>query len=105
MARSRPRDYDDEYDDDDYSPRPRSTGGQGPLDGMYRDTNTVVLVLFGCCCGMIAFVLSLVAYLTGKDPKAKSNAMMVMIISAVVTIVGVVAQIVGGVAGQLGKGQ
>ena len=104
MARSRDRDIDAEFDDDDYEPRrPRSSGEQGPLDSMYANTNTVVLVLFGCCCGLIAFALSLVAYLTAKDPKAKSNAMMVMIISGVLTVVSIIVQVVGGVAGQLGR--
>lgn len=75
---------------DDYDDAPRS-GAKGPLDGMYANTNMIVLVIFGICCGLIAFVLSLVAYLTAKDPKAKSNALMVLIISLVVTVVGNVA--------------
>jgi hypothetical protein len=103
MARSRDRDFDADFDDADYDPKPRSSGGQGPLDSMYRDTNIVVLILFGCCCGLIAFALSLVAYITGKDEKAKSNAMIVMIVSGVLTIAGIILQVVGGVAGQLGR--
>lgn len=89
-------------DDEDYDDRPRRSDGGGdlgPLDKMYRDTNIVVLVLFGICCGIIAFVLSLVCYLTAKDPKAKSNAMIVMIIGAVLTAVGIVMQVGGILAG------
>jgi uncharacterized membrane protein len=86
----------DDFDDD----RPVRSGGQlGPLDKMYRDTNIVVLILFGVCCGLIAFILSLVAMLTAKDPKAKSNARLVVIISGLLTVISVVAQIVLGVMG------
>jgi hypothetical protein len=121
MARSRPRDddddydddrndrgrrgRDDDYDDDDYDDRPRSRSGEkGPLDNMYANTNIVVLILFGCCCGLIAFVLSLVAFLTAKDPKAKSNAMIVMIVGGVVMILNIVAAVTGQLA-QLGGGR
>lgn len=71
----------------------------GPLDKMYRDTNIVVLVLFGLCCGVIAFVLSLVAYLTGKDPQAKSKAMTVLIISAIMSVIGIALNLTGALMG------
>ena len=111
MARSR---SDDDYEDDDLEDRPklkrrdpeaddydddRRTAQLGPLDKMYRDTSTVVLVIFGCCCGMIAFILSLVAYFTAKDEKAKSNALMVVIISAIVSALGIVANIATAIRG------
>jgi hypothetical protein len=79
-------------DDDDDSPASRS-GDLGPLDKMYRDTNIVVLILFGCCCGFIALILSLVCYFTAKDEKAKSNALLVIIISAVLTVISIVANV------------
>jgi hypothetical protein len=60
---------------------------------MYRDTNIVVLILFGCCCGFIALILSLVCYFTAKDEKAKSNALLVIIISAVLTVISIVANV------------
>lgn len=107
MARS--RDDDDDYDDrparrrrddDDYDDRPSSRGGaKGPLDGMYADTNIVVLILFAVCCNGIATILSLIAFLTAKDPKAKSNAMLTLIIAGVITVIGIGAQIILGVAG------
>ena len=107
MARSRDRDYDDDDLEDDIEPRGRgrssSGGAAGPLDGMYRDTNIVVLILFGCCCGIIAFVLSLVAYITAKDSKAKSNAMIVLIISGVMVVLNIIAAVTGNL-GQLGGG-
>lgn len=115
MARRRDDDYeDDDYDDrprsrrrddDDYDDAPRSRGGEkGPLDNMFANTNIVVLILFSCCCGLIAFILALVAYLTGKDPKAKSNALIVMIVSGILSVVGIIAQVVGGVAGGFQQG-
>ena len=61
---------------------------------MYRDTNIVMLVLFGCCCGGIAFILSLICYLTAKDPMAKSNALIVMAVGAGLTILATIAVIV-----------
>ena len=99
----RPRDEDDEpeerprrrrRDDDDDAPSSRS-GDLGPLDKMYRDTNIVVLILFGCCCGLIAFIMSLICYLTAKDPKAKSNAMIVLIISGILTVLNIIAAATG----------
>lgn len=86
---------------DDYDDAPRG-GGKGPLDGMYANTNIVVLVLFGICCGLIAFVLSLVAYLTAKDPKAKSNALLVMAIGGAMMIVGIILQVAGVMGGMMG---
>jgi hypothetical protein len=98
MARER---YDDDDDFDD-APRRRS-GGQGPLDGMYKYTNIVGLILFGLCCGLIAFVLSLVAFITAKDPQAKSNALVVLIISGILSALGIVLQVAGVVGGGLAK--
>ena len=66
---------------------------QGPLDKMYRDTNIVILIIFSLCCGIIAFVLNLVAFLTAKDSKAKSNAQIGLIISAITTVLGVISTI------------
>ena len=90
MARSREDDFDDDRparrDDDD---RPARGGQLGPLDKMFRDTNIVILILFSLCCGLIAFILSLIGVLTAKDPKAKSNATLVLIISGIVTALGV----------------
>ena len=104
MARERDDDFDDEEEDD--RPRRRRSGGggaKGPLDSMFANTNIVVLVLFGICCGLIAFVLSLVAFLTAKDGKAKSNAMLVLIISGVLSAVGIVLQVAGVLGGMGGR--
>ena len=86
-------------DDDLDRPSRGASGELGPLDKMYRDTNIVILVLFGLCCGLIAFVLSLIAYFTAKDPKAKSNALIVIIVGLVMTAVGIILQLTGAIAG------
>jgi len=90
MARER----DDDYEDDDADERPArrsknsgSGGNLGPLDKMYRDTNIAILIIFGVCCSCIASILSAVAFFTAKDPKAKSNALIVMIVGTVMFIV------------------
>ncbi len=89
-------------DDDDFDDRPaRSGGAKGPLDGMFANTNIVILVLFAVCCNGIAFILGLIAFLTAKDPTAKSNAMIVTIIGGIITALGIIAQI-SGMAGNIG---
>jgi hypothetical protein len=73
-------------DDDDYDDRPREE--LGPLDKTFRDTNMVVLVLFAVCCNGVALILGIIGLVTAKDQQAKSNAMLVTIIGAVVTVIG-----------------
>ena len=55
----------------------------GPLDKLFRDTNVVILVIFGICCNWIAAILGLIGMLTGKDEKAKSNARLTLIVGVV----------------------
>jgi hypothetical protein len=92
MAKDRD-DLDDRDDDrprrrrdDDYDDRPKEQ--LGPLDKTFRDTNIVVLVLFSICCNGIALILGIIGLVTAKDPKAKSNAMIVTIIGGIVTVAG-----------------
>jgi hypothetical protein len=82
---------------DDFDDRPAAQ--LGPLDKMFRDTNIVILILFGVCCGLIALILSLVGVLTAKDPKAKSNATIVLAISGALTVIGFAVQFLGILAG------
>jgi hypothetical protein len=98
----RRRDEDD--DDDDDRPRRKKGGDKGPLDSTFANTNIVVLIIFGLCCGIIAFALSLVGYLTAKDAKAKSNAMIVLIISGIMTVVNLIAAFSGALGGIGGAG-
>lgn len=55
----------------------------GPLDKTFRDTNIVILILFALCCGFIAMVLSIIGVATAKDEKAKQNAIICLVISAI----------------------
>jgi hypothetical protein len=99
MARSR----EDEYEDDDRPRRRRDDDDDGPrgsqskqltgMDGMFANTNIVVLILFGLCCGEIALILGIVGLAVCKDEKAKQNAMIVTVISAILTVVHVGATI------------
>lgn len=84
---------------DDFDDRPRGTGELGPLDKMFRDTNIVILILFSVCCNGIALILGLVCYFTAIDPKAKSNALMVIIIGGALTVLGIIAQFAGFLGG------
>jgi uncharacterized membrane protein len=88
---------------DDFDDRPvRGSGELGPLDKMFRDTNIVLLVLFSVCCSGIAAILGLIGMLTAKDPKAKSNATLVLIIGGILAALGILLNIVGAFAGMAG---
>jgi hypothetical protein len=78
------------------------SGSKGPLDGMFANTNIIILVLFALCCGIIALVLALVCYFTAKDPKAKANATIVIAIDVVLFIIGIIVQVAGIGAGLMG---
>jgi hypothetical protein len=92
--RRRRRDDDDVYDDvrDRVRRRPQQLTG---LDGTFANTNIVMLVLFGCLCGDIALILGIVGLFVCKDPKARSNALIVTLISAVRVAVAVVVIVLG----------
>ena len=78
-----------DYDDLD---RPRSSGGElGPLDGMYK--NKVIVILLHIFCNglcLIPVILAAIVMGTGKDPEAKANAKLGLIISAVMFVVAVI---------------
>jgi hypothetical protein len=80
------------YDDDD-DDLPIKKKEQGPLDGMFANTSMVVLILFAVCCSLIAFILSVICVATAKDPTAKSNATVVLIVSAIFAFLGGAVQI------------
>lgn len=115
MARARSDDdgYDDyEEDENEFRPRRRRSRRDpdfedddapppvGPLDKMYGETSMVLLVMFGCCCGMLAMILSIIAYVTGRDEKAKSNAMVVIVLSVLSVAFWIAVQ----VAAEIAKG-
>lgn len=63
------------------------------LDGTFANTNIVLLVLFGFCCGTIALILGIIGLVTCKDEVAKRNAMIVTIISGVMHVLAVVGNL------------
>ena len=71
-------------------PRPQA----GWLETQFRDTNMVVLVLFSCCCQLIALITAIIVLITGQDPIAKKNAGIVAIIAIAMMVVGTIARVV-----------
>ncbi|MCE9558104.1 MAG: DUF4339 domain-containing protein [Armatimonadetes bacterium] len=63
------------------------------LDQQYANTSVVVLVLFSFCCGIIALIMAIVAYFTCQNPKAKQNAMLSIIISGIMVVLGTFGQL------------
>jgi hypothetical protein len=80
-------------------PKEQLTG----MDGMFAKTNIVVLILFSFCCNGIALILGIVGLVVCKDPRAKSNALVVVIISGIITALGLIAQFAGLMSGLTGK--
>jgi uncharacterized membrane protein len=66
----------------------------GPLDKMFRDTNSILLIVFGVCCNWIAAIVGLIAMLTAKDPVAKKNGRLVLIIGAAMGLFWIVVNVV-----------
>ena len=52
----------------------------------------LVLVLFAFCCGGIALVLGIVGVVLCKDPVAKKNAILVLILSIISSLIGIAIQ-------------
>jgi hypothetical protein len=69
----------------------------GWLEQQFANTNIVILVIFAICCGGIAAIIAAIAYFTGTDPKAKQNALIVLIIGIVSWLLGCGCGIFSGV--------
>jgi hypothetical protein len=77
---------DDRRGEEDYPDvRLRRTG----MDAFFGDTNMVLLVFLALCCNGVALILGIVGLATCKDPQAKQNALVVTIIGAIITALGV----------------
>jgi hypothetical protein len=85
--------YDDEDDDD--MPSVRKKEPLSGMDGLFANTNIVVLLLFACCCNGIATILGVVGLIVCTDPKAKSNALIVTIVGGIITVLAVLGQLFG----------
>ena len=57
------------------------------LDAMFANTNIVILILFGFCCGYIALILGIVGLVACTDPLAKRNALIVTLIAGLLSVV------------------
>src|SRR5438309_358701 len=69
---------------------------QGGLDGMFANTNIVILIIFSFCCSPIAFILGIIGLITCTDPLAKRNALIVTILGAVFGGAATVIQLAAG---------
>jgi hypothetical protein len=98
-ARRRPDDDDDDVVDDRERRRRAEKSKLTGIDGLFANTNIVVLILFSCLCNGIALILGIVGLVTCKDPTAKKNAMIVTIAGAIFAALFVILQIIGTAAG------
>lgn len=93
-----PDDYEDE---DDYEERPRKRKKRKSrrnedltwIDQQFLNTPLIVLILFSVCCGNIALIFSIIGVAMCKDPKARQNAIVVLVISIVISVIGLIAGI------------
>ena len=65
------------------------------LDGIFGNTNIILLVVFGICCSPIAFILGVVGLITCSDPLAKRNALIVTILAILFGGLGTVLRMAG----------
>jgi hypothetical protein len=86
--RRRPRDPDDE--DDDIRARIVRRRGNW-LDRQFADTSIVLLVLFPLCCGTLALIFGIVGVAACQEPKARRNALIVLVISVIWIAVAITA--------------
>jgi len=63
-------------------------------DRLMMNTPMVVLILFVCLCGLIAFVINLLCYLQANTQRAKDRAKGLLIASSILLGIGVLYQIV-----------
>ena len=84
-----------------------ASGGNSPaarsgLDKLYAD-NFVVAIILSVCCGIVGLILSLITMLTTKDPVAKKNATICVIIPIVLGAIGVLLNFLGVLGGLAGR--
>ena len=71
----------------------------GFFDKTFKNTNIVILIIFGLCCGIIPLVLGIIGIATCKDPTAKRNAIIVTVVGAISFILSILLQLGGALAG------
>jgi len=60
------------------------------------NTNIVIVVIFALCCNGIALIFGIIGVLTCKDPEAKQKALILLIVSGIMTALAVGLQCFGG---------
>jgi hypothetical protein len=97
-----PEDVDEE---EDYEERPRKRKKRKRrqdedltwIDQQFLNTPLVGLIVFSVCCGNIALIFSIIGVAMCKDPKARQNAIMVLVISIIVSVIGFIVGVTIGV--------
>ena len=84
-----PRRPPDDRRDEGYDDYPDVRRRRSGMDAFFGDTNTVLLVFLALCCNGVALILGIVGLATCRDPQAKRNALVVTIIAAIITAIGV----------------
>jgi hypothetical protein len=57
------------------------------LDGLFGNTNFIILLVFALICNFIAFILGIIGWIACKDPTAKRNAMYVCLLSLIAPVI------------------
>jgi hypothetical protein len=64
------------------------------LDKQFAHTSLPILVIFPLCCGLPAFGFGLAGVIACQHPKARRNAIIVLVISIVAMALGIALQVV-----------
>ena len=78
-----------------YRPSQSPTEELGWLDRNLSNTNTIFILLFGCCCWP-SLIVGIVGLIICKDPQARSNALMLVIIQVVLNVLYVIQVVLNG---------
>ena len=64
------------------------------LDKQFAHTSLPILVIFPLCCGLPAFGFGLAGVIACSHPKARRNAIIVLVISVIAMVLGVALQVI-----------
>ena len=74
----------------------------GWLEQQFLSLNIVIWIIVAVCCWPAGLIVGGIGYFTATDPKAKQNALITMIVGAVVPVLGCclggILQLIGGAA-------
>ncbi|MEM9416673.1 MAG: hypothetical protein AAGA29_14525 [Planctomycetota bacterium] len=65
------------------------------LDRQLGNTNTFIILLFGCCCSL-SLIVGIVGLIICKDPQARQNALTLVIIQVVINVLYIIQAVVAG---------